>query len=100
MSFTFNFEVDLSDTFNWNTNLMFVYITCEYNTTKSDMNKVTIWDQRVNRTDTKNYVIKLNKQWVEYYLTDINKQMRGTDVKVYFNYEQMPIVGFDFGGKI
>lgn len=30
MSFTFNFEVDLRESFNWNTNLIFAYISCEY----------------------------------------------------------------------
>lgn len=44
LSFTFDLETDLRPVFNWNTNLLFVYITCEYNTTKSDLNKITIWD--------------------------------------------------------
>lgn len=44
LSFTFDFEADLRKVFNWNTNLIFVYITCEYNTSKSEFNKITIWD--------------------------------------------------------
>ena len=44
LSFTFDFAVDLRPLFNWNTNLIFVYISCEYNTTKSQSNRVTIWD--------------------------------------------------------
>ena len=44
ISFTFDFEADLRPLFNWNTNLIFAYISCEYNTTKSSFNRVTIWD--------------------------------------------------------
>jgi hypothetical protein len=44
LSFTFDFEVDLEPLFNWNTNLIFTYITCEYKSTKSKINQVTIWD--------------------------------------------------------
>jgi len=49
MSFTFDFEADLKPLFNWNTNLIFAYITCEYTTGKSNFNRVTIWDQRIMR---------------------------------------------------
>lgn len=44
MSFTFDFEADLTPLFNWNTNLIFAYISCEYTTSKSKFNRVTIWD--------------------------------------------------------
>lgn len=30
MSFTFDLKVDLRPIFNWNTNLVFLYISCEY----------------------------------------------------------------------
>jgi hypothetical protein len=87
LSFTFDFEAELTEVFNWNTNLIFAYITCEYNTTKSTFNKITIWDQRIPRTDVNNYVIRLEDQWIEYYLGDVNKQLRDLDVVVYFNWE-------------
>ena len=44
LSFLFDFEADLRPLFNWNTNLIFAYVDCEYNTTKSAFNRVTIWD--------------------------------------------------------
>ena len=44
MSFTFDFEADLTPLFNWNTNLVFTYISCEYTTGKSKFNRVTLWD--------------------------------------------------------
>ena len=33
-------------------------------------------------------------------MTDINRKLKGTTVKFYFNWEQMPIVGFNFGDKV
>ena len=44
LSFTFDFEADLSPLYNWNTNLIFAYISCEYETSKSKVNTVIIWD--------------------------------------------------------
>jgi hypothetical protein len=44
LSFTFDFDVDLTPVINWNTNIVFLYLSCEYNTTKSTFNKVTFWD--------------------------------------------------------
>ena len=49
MSFRFDFKADLTGLFNWNTNLIFAYISCEFETSKSKFNKVTIWDQRIPR---------------------------------------------------
>ncbi|TNV75511.1 hypothetical protein FGO68_gene11459 [Halteria grandinella] len=100
LSFTFDFKVDLRPLFNWNTNLVFAYISCEYNTTKSSFNRVTIWDQRVPRDDEKNHVISLQAEWPEYYLTDINKLLRDQDVTCYLQWEQMPIAGANYGGKM
>jgi len=74
LSFTFDFEADLTPLYNWNTNLIFTYINCEYETSKSKVNQVTIWDQRVPRAgEHAKHLIKLNNEYPEYYLTDINK---------------------------
>ena len=73
LSFKFDFEADLKPLINWNTNLIFAYILCEYNTTKSVVNQVTIWDQRIPRSPDSKYVISLKNEFPEYYLTDVNK---------------------------
>ena len=87
LSFTFDLDADLTPVFNWNTNLLFVYLSCEYKTDKSDFNKVTIWDQRVERSNPKTHHIQLKDEHLEYYLTDINKKLRDVEVTVYFTYE-------------
>jgi hypothetical protein len=100
LSFTFDFGVDLRPLFNWNTNIIFTYISCEYNTTKSNFNKVTIWDQRVPRDQPSDHVIQLENEWPEYYLTDVHKVLKDTDVTCYLNWEQMPIAGINYGDRI
>ena len=100
LSFKFDLDVDLTPVMNWNTNILFVYISCEYNTTKSKFNKVTVWDQRVMRSEPKTHHIQLKDEWVEYYLTDTNKQLKDTEVTCYFTYEQMAVVGPCYGEKI
>ena len=101
LSFTFDFEADLSPLYNWNTNLIFAYISCEYETSKSKVNNVIIWDQRVPREGQHAYNhIKLTNEYPEYYLTDVNKQLRDTDVTCYFNWEQMPVAGVNYGSRM
>ena len=100
LSFTFDFEVDLRPLFNWNTNLVFAYISCEYTTSKSDFNRITIWDQRVPRDTPEHHIISLREEYPEYYLTDVNKMLRDTDVKCYLNWEQMPVAGANYGSRI
>jgi signal peptidase complex subunit 3 len=87
MSFDFDFHADMTPLFNWNTNIIFAYISCEFNTTKSTYNKITIWDKRIPRQDLQEYSINLQGEFVEYYLTDINKLLRDTEVTCYLNWE-------------
>ena len=44
VSFTFNFDADISGLFNWNTNIIFASIYCEYASKTSELNKVVVWD--------------------------------------------------------
>ena len=77
-----------------------MYISCEYNTTKSQSNTLTIWDQRVPRERPQDHIISLHAEYPEYYLTDVNYQLRDTDVKCYLNWEQMPVAGANYGSRI
>jgi len=95
-AFRFNFKANLSGLFDWNTNLVFVFITMEFETKQSEYNKVTIWDQIIKRSDTKNYYIDLKNKLVEYPLTDIYKKLRGNKVKVYLNWDHMPLAGVNY----
>jgi hypothetical protein len=101
LSFTFDFEADLLPLYNWNTNLIFAYISCEYETSKSKFNRVVIWDQRVPREgEHAKHYISLKNEHPEYYLTDYNRALRDTDVTCHLNWEQMPVVGMNYGSRV
>ena len=43
-SFQFDLKADISDLFNWNTNIIFLSIVCEFETEASKKNSVIVWD--------------------------------------------------------
>ena len=51
-AFQFNFKADITGLINWNTNIIFASIVCEYETESSKVNYVTVWDQRIKREAT------------------------------------------------
>ena len=81
----------------WNPHTIFATLTAVYETETSKENSVTVWDQRISRTDTEHWLIDLNNEHVEYYLTDINKQMKGTNIKLFFKGEIMSTIGSYYG---
>ena len=97
--FQFNLKADLSGLFNWNTNLIFASLVCRYETEDSKLNQVTIWDQRILRTMTEHYTLDLQDEWVEYYLTDVKKSLRGKEVTVSLRWEQMTTIGPYYSGE-
>mmetsp|Transcript_43175 Transcript_43175/g.57116 ORF Transcript_43175/g.57116 Transcript_43175/m.57116 type:complete len:204 (+) Transcript_43175:33-644(+) len=97
VSFTFDMEVDLTPVMNWNTHTVFATLVCEYSTNTSPFNSVTVWDQRVQRADPDNHLIKLTREHVEYYLTDLNKELKDTEVKIFFRFEHMSTIGTYYG---
>ena len=97
LSFTFDLDVDLTPIINWNTHTLFMTLVCEYSTDTSPENSVTVWDQRVSRTATDHHQIKLSNEHVEYYLTDINKELKKTQVKIFLRFEHMSTIGSYYG---
>jgi len=61
---------------------------------------VTVWDQRIKREDTLNHVLNLNQEFVEYYLADINKNLKDKQVKVLLRWEVMSAVGFYYADTV
>ena len=48
----------------------------EYPTITGFKNQIVLWDKRILRSE-KAYNLKLKSEWVEYYLSDINKALKG-----------------------
>eukprot|EP00050_Salpingoeca_kvevrii_P014857 m.40899 g.40899 ORF g.40899 m.40899 type:complete len:86 (-) comp6022_c0_seq3:218-475(-) len=56
----FDLDADLTPLFNWNTRMLFVFITAEYETKRNKKNTVIIWDRIVQRKDE--WHLKLENQ--------------------------------------
>jgi hypothetical protein len=85
--FQFDLKADISGLFNWNTNVIFLSVVCEFESQKGLRNQVVVWDQRIMREMTEFYNLDLKKEWVEYYLTDINRDLKGKKINVYLRWE-------------
>ena len=73
LSFNFDLAADLKPLMTWNTHTIFASLVCQYKTDASDLNEVTVWDQRIRRDDPEHHLINVSSEFIEYYLTDINK---------------------------
>ena len=47
----FDLDVDLTDVFDWNTHLIFAYLSVEFDHDKSNYNQVTFWDDIIMRSE-------------------------------------------------
>jgi len=86
-SFLFDFQADFTPLMNWNTNIIFASIQAEFNTTKSGLNRMTLWDKRIYRWEPAEHKIQLFREYPEYYLTDVNKELKDTEVHLYLHWE-------------
>jgi hypothetical protein len=86
-SFQFNFKGDLRGLFNWNTNIIFLSIQCEFETKKGYKNEMTVWDQRIPRESTEHHQLDLRDEWTEYWMTDQNHSFRDKEIKVFLRWE-------------
>ncbi|KAJ2001302.1 Signal peptidase complex subunit [Coemansia sp. RSA 2322] len=63
---TFDLDADLSTMFNWNTKLLFAYMTVDYTSVGFDTNRAVIWDRIIrNKRQAK---LKLRKHHNKYAL--------------------------------
>ena len=100
MEITFDLDVDLSPIFDWNTHMMFPFLSVEYENEKSTYNHITFWDDRIMRDEPSTHHIQIKSGHSEYFISDIYKSMSGKTMKVYFNWEHMPIVGINYRDRV
>lgn len=91
-------DVDFSPCFNWNSNLVFAWISATYETSakKSKRPKttsVTIWDNIMKRDQPETHHVIFNNKDIEYPLIDANFDLAGKNVTFELHWEHMPVVG-------
>ncbi|KAJ2157058.1 Signal peptidase complex subunit [Coemansia sp. RSA 552] len=74
---TFDVDADLSSMFNWNTKLLFAYITADFRSPGFDTNRVVIWD-RIIRND-RQAKLRLRKHHNKYSLRNYALTFEGIE---------------------
>lgn len=93
-----NFDIDFEPCYNWNTNLVFAWISATYRSEKKGSNKpqyttVTIWDNIMKRDKPLTHQVVLKNETAEYPLIDANKNLNGKQVELVLHWEHMPVIG-------
>ena len=104
-SLTFDLKADLEPLMTWNTNIVFLSLvaTWESNLDASKLNTVTVWDTRIPRTDDERshaYSLDLENEYFEYWLSDINRELKGKTIKFMLRWEEMSTVGTYYADMI
>ena len=85
-------DVDFSPCFNWNTNLVFGWISATYKT-KNNETKVTVWDNIMLRRNPNSHKVVIDNKMFEYPIIDVFKTLSGKEVILELNWEHMPVIG-------
>ena len=90
----FDMDIDFSSCFNWNSNIVFAWISATYNTgSKNHTTIVTIWDNIMLRNDTLSQKVSFTRKMFEYPIIDNFNTLGGKDVTLELNWEHMPVIG-------
>ena len=98
VAFQFDMKADIRELFNWNTNIIFLTLFCEFDTPQGEKSQVVVWDQRIPRDQEEFHQLDLEDEWIEYHLTDLNKSLKGKKVDVYMRWWQMTTIGPYYSG--
>ena len=85
-------DVDFEPVFDWNTNLIFSWITATY-ITNGKNTSVTIWDRIMKRDKPLTHIVKEKKIHLRYPLFDKYNSLANKDIYLELHWEHMPVVG-------
>ncbi|KAJ1947622.1 Signal peptidase complex subunit [Linderina pennispora] len=74
---TFDLDADLSSMFNWNTKLLFAYITADFESAEYSTNRVVVWDRIIR--NTRQAKLRLRKHHNKYTLRNMRQTFEGVE---------------------
>eukprot|EP01147_Barroeca_monosierra_P000337 gene337-3704_t len=92
MYFTFDLNSDLSSLFNWNTKLLFVYLTAEYESEENRVNQVVVWDTIIKRAPDAGK-LSLRDLKLKYPFYDYGNNLKGNNVTISLHWNVIPVAG-------
>ena len=84
--------IDYEPCFDWNTNLIFSWISATYNTNGKNTT-VTIWDRIMRRDKPETHIIKEDNVHLRYPLIDKFYTLSEKEVYLELHWEHMPVFG-------
>ena len=87
-----NLDIDFEPCFDWNTNLIFSWISATY-ITNGKNTSVTIWDRIMRRDKPETHTIKQDNLHLRYPLIDKFSSLSEKDVYIELHWEHMPVFG-------
>ena len=85
-------DIDYEPCFDWNTNLIFSWISATYETNGKNTS-VTIWDRIMKRDNPNSHIMKADHLHLRYPLIDKYMSLGGKEVYFELHWEHMPVVG-------
>lgn len=90
MEFTLN--ADLTDIFNWNVKLIYLYLELDYY--NPERNQVIVWDKIIWRDQLKQIKVELTKNKGKYLIKTKSYDLLGRNATATLKWEVIPITGF------
>ena len=101
---SFDLDIDYEPCFDWNTNLIFSWISVTYitNISNKEMGNTTliIWDRIMKRDENLTHVIKKNNVIFKYPIIDKYFNLPNKYIHVRLHWEHMPVIGFIYKRSI
>eukprot|EP00128_Syssomonas_multiformis_P008964 Colp12_sorted_trinity150504_noHs@18887 len=89
----FDMYADVSSLFNWNVQMLFLYVTAEYETRQHKVNQVVLWDRIVMR-ERSNHIISVKDMKTKYDFFDATYGgLKGNNVTLSLHYNVIPLAG-------
>ena len=95
----FSLDCDVTPIVNWNTNLIFLWITAEYESKRGPV-VVTVYDRIIQRSTPEKYQFSVSNIEFDYPLVDLDRKLHEKTIKYKLKWEHMPVVGPILKGEI
>ena len=95
---TFDLDLDLSQVWNWNVKLVFVWVEANYQNPADSRNQVIVWDKIIwrNQYNPAQGILTFQGVKGKYWMRSKDYDLRGTEVTFKVRWEVVPIVGINY----
>ncbi|EDR23021.1 microsomal signal peptidase 23 kD subunit, putative [Entamoeba dispar SAW760] len=89
--FTIDLDVDFTQSFNWNTKMIFVWVKASFIDEKIPHNTATVWDTMIRKKERAH--LQLTNERIEYPLVSVHNNLLGKEVNLTVEWMVIPWSG-------